>query len=100
MDPSELFQHQRRFYFQKFEFEVHQSYERLDCALRSCEVSLHFFVTGVVNHLVDCIFENIRRAFTINTKITKLAMESMIGKPSLEPAIPTNAPMEENASER
>ena len=39
-------------------------------------------------------------AFTINTKITKLAMESMIGNPSLEPAIPTNAPMEENASER
>ena len=36
----------------------------------------------------------------INRKITRLAMESITGKPSLAPAIPTKAPTEENASER
>ena len=39
-------------------------------------------------------------AFTINKKITKLAIESITGNPILAPAIPTNAPIEENASER
>ncbi len=36
----------------------------------------------------------------MNPKMTRLAMESITGKPSLAPAIPINAPMEEKASER
>ena len=39
-------------------------------------------------------------AFMIKTNITRLATESITGKPSLAPAIPTSAPIDENASER
>ncbi len=39
-------------------------------------------------------------ALMINRKITRLAMESITGKPSLAPAIPIKAATEENASAR
>ena len=36
----------------------------------------------------------------INTNIIRLAIESIIGKPNLAPAIPISAPIDEKASER
>lgn len=70
--------------------------------LKNAGAQLFFglLITGMIDHFIHRIFKISYAAFTIKTKITRLAIGSMTGNPILAPTIPTSAPIEENASER